>query len=240
MELFYSDNVGGSSLTLTPEDSLHCARVLRHRTGDIINVIDGLGTMFECKVVSDNPRLVTADILSSTPQWHSHPYRLTMAVCPTKNNERFEWFVEKAVEVGVDAICPLEGERSERRVYKAERAAKIALSAAKQSLKASLPVIADMQTVKDFLNGPRSGLKAIACCFDDPDTPRRSLMNLLTENAGKTGEVTILIGPEGDFSAEEASLAIRNGYVPVHLGESRLRTETAAVVALTQVYSVFL
>lgn len=241
MELFYSDNIGQTTLMLTPEDSLHCARVLRHRTGDSICVIDGMGTMYECVVLSDNPRQVSAEITGRHTAWNSHPYHLLMAVCPTKNNDRFEWFVEKAVEIGVDAIFPLEGDRSERRVYKGERARKIALSAAKQSLKASLPEIGEMVPVRDFVGAGRDGLKLIAYCFEDETVPRRALSEVVSEylsTHSENPEITVLIGPEGDFSPAEAECALKNGYVPVHLGPSRLRTETAALVAVTQIYSV--
>ena len=240
MELFFSDRIGADSLVLTPEDSLHCARVLRHRVGDEICVIDGEGTMYECTVLSDNPKQLSAGIVNRHPQWHAHPYRLAMGVCPTKNNDRFEWFVEKAVEVGVDSIYPLEGDRSERRVYKGERARKIALSAAKQSLKASLPEIGEMVPVRDFVGAGRNGLKLIAYCFDDERVPRLALSEVVSEYLSshrENPEITVLIGPEGDFSPSEAEYALQNGYVPVHLGPSRLRTETAALVAVTQIYT---
>lgn len=242
MELFYSDNIGQTTLLLTPEDSLHCARVLRHRSGDSICVIDGMGTMYECVVLSDNPRQVSAEITVRHTAWNTHPYHLSMGVCPTKNNDRFEWFVEKAVEIGVDAICPLEGDRSERRVYKEDRAKKIALSASKQSLKSSLPVIGGMATVRDFVSASRSGLKLIAYCFEDGTVPRRALSEVVSEYIARGNvsypEITVLIGPEGDFSPSEALLAIKNGYLPIHLGPSRLRTETAALVAVTQIYTL--
>ncbi len=257
MVIFHSDNVGDTFLTLSAEDSAHCAKVLRHKAGDVISVIDGAGTMYECTVTDASVKAVRASINAVHRNWNSHPYHLTMAVCPTKNNERFEWFVEKAVEIGVDRIVPLIGERSERKVYKTERAGKIALSAAKQSLKAVVPEVSEPVSVKDFLNGPVSGQRFIACCFDDPSVPRISLKTALSvEAAGKAGmmrghgneraasgdrpELTVLIGPEGDFSPAEAELALKTGCVPVHLGDSRLRTETAAVIAAAMVYTAFM
>lgn len=255
MEIFYSDNIMGTSLALTVEDSLHCARVLRHRNGDTINVVDGEGTMYECRITNDNPRLVVADIIASHEGWNSHPYHLTMAVCPTKNNDRYEWFVEKATEVGVDRIVPLIGDRSERKVYKTDRARKIVHSAAKQSLKALFPQVEEPVSVKEFIEASvgeaDSGdvaLKFIACCFEDASHPRTSLSNAVRQALGDTKDsckadetprITVLIGPEGDFSEEELHRAIDNGFVSVHLGNSRLRTETAAVVAATQIYSLF-
>lgn len=253
MIIFHSESVCDGVAVLTPEDSLHCARVLRHRAGDEISVIDGAGTMYECVITDASVKAVTAAVRASHPGWNSHPYHLTMAVCPTKNNDRFEWFVEKATEIGVDEIVPLIGERSERKVYKTERAAKIALSAAKQSLKASVPVISEPVSVKEFLSEEREGAKYIAYCFEDEQRPRISLMEAIVKDTARDGvlsiskdgsaskpRLTILIGPEGDFSDAEAALSMQKSYIPIHLGESRLRTETAAVVSATMVYSFFL
>ena len=239
MELFYAYEADGRQCRLDADESGHCVRVLRHRAGDEIHVIDGLGTMFRCRLVEDNPKEAEAEVLEAFPGWGGHPYHLTMACCPTKNNDRFEWFVEKATEVGVDRIVPVIGDRSERKVYKTDRAARIALSATKQSLKACIPEIAEPVSVKDFIAhsglDPES-LKLIAYCFEG-DTKRISIQEALRAYDGQ--DITILIGPEGDFSPEEARLAVEQGYIPVHLGASRLRTETAAVLAATAVYLSF-
>ena len=239
MEIFYAYEADGRFCRLDADESGHCVRVLRHRAGDEINVIDGLGTMFRCRLLDDNPKGVEAEVLEAFPGWGGHPYRLTVACCPTKNNDRFEWFVEKATEVGVDRIVPVIGERSERKVYKTDRALRIALSATKQSLKARIPQIDEPISVKDFISHsgliPES-LKLIAYCFEG-DTKRISIQEALRGYDGR--DVTILIGPEGDFSPEEARLAVEKGYIPVHLGASRLRTETAAVVAATAAYLAF-
>ena len=237
MELFYAYEVNGRFCRLDAEESGHCVRVLRHRAGDAVDVIDGLGTLYHCRLTDDSPKGAEAEILSEEANWGAHPYHLTIGCCPTKNNERFEWFVEKATELGVDRIVPLIGEHSERKVYKTERAGRIALSATKQSLKACIPEIVEPMSVKDFLVMPdsdRASLKLIAYCFEDPSIPRRSIMEVL--RASDARDITILIGPEGDFSQEEASLALQCGYVPIHLGPSRLRTETAAVTAVEAVY----
>ena len=239
MEIFYSDKVDGGFLTLTQEDSQHCARVLRHRRGEGINVIDGTGTLYNCTITDDNPRAVQARIDASQAGWHAVGYHLDMAVCPTKNNDRFEWFVEKAVEVGVERISPVIGEHSERRVYKTDRAQRIALSAAKQSLKAEVPVIDEAATVKDFIENCNADKKFIAYCFEDESHPRISLADAVG-GAVPSDKIAVLIGPEGDFSTEEAAYAIAKGFIPVHLGNSRLRTETAAVAAVIQVYTHFL
>lgn len=218
------------------EESAHCVRVLRHRAGDDVSVIDGEGTLFKCRLSDDNPKAAVAAILEEVPGWGSHPYNLTIGCCPTKNNDRFEWFVEKATELGVDTIAPLIGERSERKVYKTDRAGRIALSATKQSLKARIPAITEPVSVKEFIKQEREGLKLIAYCFEG-EQGRRSIKEVLNGFSGS--KITVLIGPEGDFSPEEASLAIANGYIPIHLGPSRLRTETAAVTAVEAVYLHF-
>ena len=244
MELFYAYEADGHLCRLDPDESGHCCRVLRHRAGDEIHVIDGLGTMYRCRLVDDSPKGAEAEVLEAFPGWGGHPYHLTVACCPTKNNDRFEWFVEKATEIGVDRIIPVIGDRSERKVYKTDRALRIALSATKQSLKSRIPEIAEPVSVKDFISGrfpslskdaPES-LKLIAYCFEG-DTRRISIQEALRSYDGR--EVTVLIGPEGDFSPEEARLAIDNGYIPVHLGSSRLRTETAAVLAAAAVYLAY-
>ena len=236
MELFYAYEADGRSCRLDADESGHCVRVLRHRAGDEIHVIDGQGTMYRCRLTDDNPKGAEAEVLEAFPGWGGHPYRLTVACCPTKNNDRFEWFVEKATEVGVDCIVPVIGDRSERKVYKTDRALRIALSATKQSLKSRIPEIAEPVSVKDFIRRSGNSLKLIAYCFEG-DTRRISIQEALRNYDGK--DVTVLIGPEGDFSPEEARLAVEQGYIPVHLGASRLRTETAAVLAATAVYLAF-
>ena len=238
MEIFYAKESDGKTVFLDQEESAHCVKVLRHRTGDEITVVDGLGTMMRCRLADDSPKGASAEVVETFQDWGGHPYSLTMAVCPTKNNDRFEWFVEKATEVGVDKIVPVIGERSERRVFKPERSRKIALSAMKQSLKARLPIVAEPVSVKDFINESADGIKLICYCFEG-ETLRRSIGDVLAE-AAEGANITIMIGPEGDFSPEEARLAVENGYIPVHLGPSRLRTETAAVTAATAVYLHYL
>ena len=341
MEIFYSDDIQGSILRLPAEEAAHCVRVLRHRPGDRIEVIDGRGTLYHCTLLdptaapgsgpapssafstdieasstlsanleggsvkngqkcktphafypggpsksakndraaarhSDRGSAVVAQIDSAEPGWHSHPYRLTLAVCPTKNPDRYEWMAEKATEVGLDTLVPVIGDRSERKVLgKADRLGKILLSAAKQSLKGAVPTLAPAISVRDFIAGcslseaMRSSsaspatLRLIAYCSDEVQ-PRASIMALLrdfwqgwcqkspktlptpgsevglvaksAENATNLPEVVVLIGPEGDFSPEEVRAAMAAGFIPVTLGSSRLRTETAAVTAAEAVY----
>ena len=383
MEIFYSDDIQGPILSLPAEEAAHCVRVLRHRPGDHIDVIDGRGTLYHCTLLNpasdlaDTPSgagidlpvgggskngrkcstpsrsradrgsastvarpghsasTTVARIDSAEPGWHSHPYRLTLAVCPTKNPDRYEWMAEKATEVGLDVLVPVIGDRSERKVLgKEERLAKILLSAAKQSLKGAVPQLAAPVSVRDFIadcqNRPKtleaqasepglpsksaenasrraptpgtaaaSSLRLIAYCSDEVQ-PRASIMALLRDfwevkvqnrpkmnfdplqNQGEsafspknelslgevgatpagatpagaipvgatpadeapsvtpvldaTPEIIVLIGPEGDFSPEEVRAAIAAGFIPVSLGASRLRTETAAVTAAEAVY----
>ena len=233
MELFFSDDIIDGRVRLDAEESTHCVRVLRHRAGDEISVIDGRGTLYRCVLDVADARGAEAGVVEAVPGFGAHPYRLTMAVCPTKNIDRYEWFVEKATEIGVDVIAPVIGERSERRVLKTDRLRRIALSATKQSLKAAIPAVAEPVSVRDFIAAaPADALKLICYCFDDVE--RVDINNVLCQQAEQP--IVILIGPEGDFSPGEAQLAREAEWIPVSLGDSRLRTETAAVVAAAAVY----
>lgn len=252
MDIFYSTDIGMQTCRLGEEESAHCVKVLRHRKGDSISVIGRTGCMYECRIISDSPKAVEAEILDVHENWGAHPYTLHMAVAPTKNADRYEWFAEKACELGLDIISPVIGQHSERKVFKTSRLEKIFVSAAKQSLKGTVPQINEPVTVKDFIleygtardethTAPASGgtipqepLRLIAYCFEDETHPRISIKEALASYHGS--EYIILIGPEGDFSKDEASLAMSHGFIPVHLGASRLRTETAAVTAAEAVY----
>lgn len=236
MEIFWTDRIEAGLCFLGEEESAHCVRVLRHREGDNVCVIDGAGTMYECVLSQASPKAAVARIEKANPGWGSHPYSLEMAVCPTKNIDRYEWFVEKATEVGTDRFVPVIGDHSERKVLKTERLRRIVLSAAKQSLKAAVPEISEPLTVKEFIAtvADTSALKMIACCFEDEGYPRTSVMQALSGTDKR--EYIVLIGPEGDFSREEVKLATEAGFIPVHLGESRLRTETAALAAVFAAY----
>ena len=271
MELFFSDDVQDARIRLDPEESAHLVRVLRHREGDEVSVIDGRGTLYHCVLELADARGAEVRIMRAEPGFGAHPYHLTMAVCPTKNIDRYEWFVEKATEIGVDVIAPVIGERSERRVLKTDRLRRIALSATKQSLKAAIPAVAEPVSVRDFIAAaPADALKLICYCFDDVE--RVDINNVLCRQAAAAANlrcahpsqpggwappvheatgghgfagstacqaeqpIVILIGPEGDFSPGEAQLAREAEWIPVSLGDSRLRTETAAVVAAAAVY----
>ena len=252
MEIFYSNDISGESVRLNSEESAHCVRVLRHRVGDEIGVMDGQGTMLWCVLEEASPSAAVARIVRREPGFGSHPYRLTLAVCPTKNMDRYEWMAEKATEIGVDVIAPVIGERSERKVCKTERLERLVLSAAKQSLKAAVPVVSEPVSVLEFIktcgethsstpepsagsSSPDGTLKLIAYCFDGEKV---SIKDALA--ASQLKNVVVLIGPEGDFSPKEVAAAVRAGFKPVHLGSSRLRTETAALTAAESVYFKYL
>ena len=231
MELFFSNTIEGNTIYLDTEESGHCVRVLRHREGDELSVIDGLGTLYRCVLQNADPKGASAMIVGREVGFGSHPYHLTMAVCPTKNIDRYEWFAEKATEIGVDVLVPVIGEHSERKVLKTERLERIVKSAAKQSLKGAFPQVLEPRSVRDFiLSAPGNAVKLICYCFEGI---KYNIPDVVTSDR----PVCILIGPEGDFSPAEAELARSHGWVPVTLGKSRLRTETAALVAVTQVYT---
>ncbi len=254
MEVFYSPEIENGVCILPEDESAHCVRVLRHREGDEIYVIDGVGTLYTCRLTDASPKAAVAQVLREEPDWGSHPYFLEMAVCPTKNLDRYEWFAEKATELGLDVITPVIGDHSERKVFKSDRLRRLLISASKQSLKGAVPIVLEPRKVRDFITGaPKDALKLICCCFEG-ETPRTGINDALdvilseSEESGSfaalrmtkegipTRKIIILIGPEGDFSREEVSLALANGFVPVHLGPSRLRTETAALTAVEAVY----
>ena len=237
MELFYSRDIEGGFCRLDQDESGHCIKVLRHRSGDEISVIDGCGALYRCRITSDSHKGVEAAVLSSEEGWGGHPYRLHLAVCPTKSNDRYEWFAEKACEIGFDELSPIIGEHSERKVLKTQRVEKILVSAAKQSLKAAVPTVNEPISVKEFIKTAEAEtetLKLIAYCFEDERVPRRSIKEVLNAFEGK--DIIVMIGPEGDFSHSEAEAALAAGFIPVHLGDSRLRTETAALTAAASAY----
>ncbi len=239
MEIFYCKQISGGICTLDKEESGHVVKVLRHRAGDELSLFDGEGNLYRCCLTDASPTAAQARIVEQIPDWGAVPYRLTMAVCPTKRNERYEWFAEKATEMGVDAIVPVIGEHSERRVFKTDRLKKILLSASKQSLKGRIPAVEEPCTVREFIRrSDPSALRLIAWCFELEGVERKAIGDVLDAQPGRPA--CILIGPEGDFSREEAQLALDAGFIPVHLGSSRLRTETAALAAVSAFYVKYL
>ena len=232
MEIFYSNDIEGAYLRLNEEESAHCVRVLRHRTGDEIAVMDGKGNLLWCTLTDASPKAAVAKIERRQEGFGTHPYRLTLAVCPTKNNERYEWMAEKATEIGVDTIVPVIGDRSERKVFKTERLKRLVLSAAKQSLKGAVPQVEEPVSVKAFIEtAPGAALKLIAYCFEGDKLSIKAALE-----ASDAEDVIVLIGPEGDFAPAEVESAIKAGFKPVHLGDSRLRTETAAIASAMALY----
>ena len=227
MNLFYAPDIL-QTLSLPEEESQHCAKVLRMKAGEHIHIIDGVGGLYEAEILEAHPKRTQVSIISEQHEYGRRPFRLHLAVAPTKNIDRFEWFVEKATEIGFDELTPLCCRYSERKVIKPERIEKILVSAAKQSLKAYVPRLNPMMTAKEFIGNssfliPHSSL-FIAHCYDQP---KQHLFNACQPG----GDVVVMVGPEGDFSEEEVELALRNSFQAITLGESRLRTETAGVVA---------
>lgn len=225
MQLFYNPSISetATSFVFDKEESKHIIKVLRKKEGDKLFVTNGLGYLFttEITIASDNKCTVK---INSFKQQEKPTFNLHLAVAPTKMNERYEWFLEKATEIGIQEITPIICEHSERKVIKTDRFQKILESAMKQSLHYYLPKLNEPIAFKDFLKKEINGQKFIAHC---EEINKKSLKNELVNNQ----DVTILIGPEGDFSVKEIQQALENKFIPVSLGQTRLRTETAAIVA---------
>ena len=212
------------SFTLSEEESQHAVRVLRLQSGDELEVVDGAGGYYRAVITNPHPKHCEFEIKETITEYGKRDYRLHIAIAPTKNIERFEWFIEKCTEIGVDEITPLLCRFSERKIIKPERLEKIIVSAAKQSLKAYFPILNPMCSFRDFIQQTTVSQKFIAHCYEQDK-------QLLQQVYQKSSDAVILIGPEGDFSPEEVQKAIQHHYQPVSLGNSRLRTETAGVVA---------
>ncbi len=232
--MFYAPDIA-TTLTLPEQESQHAVRVLRLAVGDPLQVIDGRGNLYDCHIVTAHQKRCAVAIDGITPTPTHWRHNITVAIAPTKLMDRLEWAVEKMVEMGVDRIVPILTDHSERRALKTERLHRIAVAAIKQSLKAVLPVIDPLTPMADFVAGDNNAQRFIAYC--DPALPRDERQLLAgTYDAGT--DVTILIGPEGDFSPDEVTAALAAGYRPVSLGDSRLRTETAAVKAVAAVHTI--
>ena len=223
MFLFYVPNLSAASI-LPDEESLHAVKVLRLKTGDSIQIVDGNGGFFNARITTPHHKHCAFEITETLVDASKRNYHLHIAIAPTKNIDRLEWFIEKATEIGIDEITPLFCQNSERKVVKEERLEKIIVSAAKQSLKAKFPTLNPPCSFNEFIRTYNAEQQFIAHCYNNEKT-------LLKSEIKHGKSVLILIGPEGDFSPEEVNTAIKNGYQPVSLGDSRLRTETAGVVA---------
>lgn len=215
------------TLELPESDSRHAVKVLRMREGDELQVIDGRGTAYTCRLADAHHKHAAVEIISSNPMPLPWKQKLAVAVAPTKHNDRMEWLVEKMTEVGVNTIIPLLCERSERREIKTERLEKIAISAMKQSLKATLPTIMEMTPLREVIKMMPEAQRVVAYC--DPTIPRIDFAQSYQPGL----DTLILIGPEGDFSPSEIEQTLAAAFRPVTLGDNRLRTETAALYALS-------
>ena len=224
MHIFYTPQIADGINTLSEEESKHCVKVLRLAEGDEISLIDGAGGYYIATIADANPKRCSFVVMQKTESYGRRNYSIHIAISPTKNIDRSEWFVEKAVEMGIDQITPLICQRSERRSLNTDRLEKIILSAMKQSIKAYKPSLNPPTAFDKFVAVERNGAKLIAHCIE---TDRKSLKSMV----GAECEYTVLIGPEGDFSPEEVDFAVKNGYQCVHLGPCRLRTETAGLAA---------
>lgn len=225
MQLFYTPHISKTDLSFVfdKEESKHIIKVLRKQERDILFVTNGLGYLFKTEIKLASDSKCTVHVLSFEEQ-EKPKYNLHLAVAPTKMNERYEWFLEKATEIGIQEITPIICDHSERKIIKMDRFQKIIESAMKQSLHYYLPKLNEPMLYKDFIKKEFSGQKFIAHC---EETDKKSLKSELKSNEN----VTLLIGPEGDFSVKEIQIALDNSFIPVSLGNTRLRTETAAIVA---------
>lgn len=227
MQLFYNPVLkeGDSRFTFDSGESKHIAKVLRKNVGDELQITNGQGFFFDGKIIDNSSKNCVVEIYKTTKIFPTK-HRLHMAVAPTKMNDRFEWFLEKATEIGIHEITPIICARSERKTVKQERMQRVVQAAMKQSFQAYLPKINDAITLDDFLEQTSSDLLFIAHC---EKTERFELKRRIAPD----NEITILIGPEGDFSPKEIKNAQSKGYLPISMGQTRLRTETAAIVACT-------
>ena len=225
MQLFYNPDLieNTTQFTFPKEESKHIVKVLRKSVGDTLHITNGNGWLFTAEITIPNINKCIATVISKEQQKH-HEYKLHLAVAPTKMNDRYEWLLEKATEIGIDSITPIICDHSERKHIKSERFERILQSAMKQSLSCYLPKLNKAVSFKSFIKQDFTGDLFIAHC---EETDRKSLKSQLQPKK----EITILIGPEGDFSVKEIEIALQNNFIPVTLGETRLRTETAAIVA---------
>jgi len=229
MHVFYTPDITSADYILNEEESRHCMKVLRLVIGDVVHLIDGSGGLYEAEIVSESKRNVTLRVLHTTLEYQKRNHSLHIAVAPTKNIDRLEWFLEKATEIGIDQITPVICERSERKIVKEDRLNKVITSAVKQSLQAYHPVLNESVSLKDFIIKQKADYQMIAHCIDGE--PR----NFISQITSPDKSYLILIGPEGDFTPNEIELALQNDFKPLTLGNTRLRTETAALAACFEV-----
>jgi 16S rRNA (uracil1498-N3)-methyltransferase len=224
MHLFYAPVVNPGQNILGEQESWHCTRVLRLTEGGIIHLTDGKGNLYECAIELASPKNCVVKVISIHKEYMKRKEYLHVGIAPTKNMDRFEWFLEKATEIGIDEITPLFSAHSERIRIKTDRLQKILIAAMKQSLKAYLPKLNEAESLKSVLTRDFAGQKFIGYCETGEEEELQKVYQ-------KGSDALILIGPEGDFSSEEILQAEKNGFIPISLGKSRLRTETAGIVA---------
>ena len=230
MNIFYAPYVSGEKCILDERESRHCIKVLRHRKSDSIIISDGKGGLFEAVIENPDPAACVVKITGTMEDKQARTYYLHLAVSPLKNPERLEWLIEKCVEIGVDEITPVICSKTEKKTVRMDRAEGIIISAMKQSLKARKTIINKPEYFADFISSFNADLKLIAHCYGS--NPRKSVR----EAYNNEGSIIFLIGPEGDFTLNEIESALQEGYIPVHLGSSRLRTETAGIAACHSIY----
>jgi len=244
MNLFYYPEINPTQPLLLPEEeSAHCLRVLRMKVGDRMYLTDGKGFFHQGEIISVHSKKCTVKIIQSIPDRAKRNFHLTIAIAPTKNIERFEWFLEKATELGCDEIIPILCRHSERTVIKTERLNKVLVAAMKQSLKSELPRLNDIQDYKTFISSAKNldaekyigHIPELSDSEFPPENPKGALLQSIYTKGKK---VLIAVGPEGGFSEEEIAIATGNGFIPVSLGNSRLRVETAGITACAVLNSI--
>ncbi len=229
MNLFYTNAIADGFALLSEAESKHAIQVMRMQKGDEINFIDGVGGFYSAVIQDPHPKKCVLRISNEKKEFEKLPYKLHLAVAPTKNIERFEWVLEKCTEMGIDSITPILCDRSERKIIKPERLERVILSAVKQSLKAYIPTLHPLVKFKDFIQTEFDSEKLIAHCHDSSKVELFSITKAARD-------YIILIGPEGDFTPEEVESAEANNFTSISIGQSRLRTETAAMVACSALY----
>ncbi|TCC96335.1 16S rRNA (uracil(1498)-N(3))-methyltransferase [Pedobacter hiemivivus] len=229
MHVFYTPDISSNEYVLNEEESKHCTKVLRLGTGAMVYLIDGIGGLYKAEITGEHKKHVSLKVVEAKHEYNKRNHHLHIAIAPTKNIDRLEWFLEKATEIGIDEITPVICDRSERKIVKEDRLYKVITSAVKQSLQAYHPVLNPQISLSTFLKQANDSVKMIAHCLDNE--PRQ----FIAEVTRPKERYTILIGPEGDFTGTEIELALQSGYKPLTLGNTRLRTETAALAACFEV-----